>query len=190
MSFLDIFVLFVLVIIAFLYIKQQYGEVEYVKSNVDDRKYLVLKLQDKQDAADTLATLNKDMVFLIKHLKKKYPDMPQIKRLVDNYNENALSEGDVDTGYTSYTINKGKMILCIRQKDKTKTLIKDINLLRYVIIHEISHLATKSIGHTPQFWKNFKFILNEAVEIGVYKKTDYAKDPRPYCGIRVTSSII
>lgn len=190
MSFLDIFVLFVLIIIAFVYIKQQYGPVEYVKSNIDNKKYLVLKLSDKQDAADTLANLNKDMVTLIKHLKTKYPDMPQIQRLVENYNENALSEGDVDTGYTSYTINKGKMILCIRQKDKTKTLIKDMNLLRYVIIHEISHLATKSIGHTPQFWKNFKFIIKEAVDIGLYKKIDYAKEPRPYCGIRVTSSII
>lgn len=190
MSFLDFFVLFVLVIITVLYFKNLLSEVEYVESTVDGKKYLVLKLPDKQDAADTIANLVKDMKKLISHLKKAHPDEPSIKRLLRNFNENDISEGSPTSGYTSYTINKGKMILCIRQKDNKKTLIKDRNLLRYVVFHELAHIASKSIGHNEEFWKTFKFIMKEAVNAGLYNKVDYSSNPQPYCGIKVTSSVI
>lgn len=190
MSFLDFFVLFVLAVMIVLYFKNILSEVEYVESKVDGKKYLVLKLPDKEDAADTLAYLVKDMKKLISHLKKRHPDNASIKRLVNNFNEDDISEGSPTSGYTSYTINKGKMILCIRQKDKEKTLIKDRNLLRYVVFHELGHIASKSIGHNEEFWKTFKFILKEAVAAGLYDKIDYALNPQPYCGIKVTSSVI
>lgn len=190
MSFLDIFVIFVLIVIGVMYYRNHHSEVDYVLSKVDNRKYLVLRLPDKQDAADTLAKLVKDMQSLIKYLKQKYPEKKIVQRLVDNFNPDNISEGDVDTGYTSYTINKGKMVLCIRQKDGTKTLIKDMNLLRYVVIHELGHLASKSIGHTKEFWSTFKFILQEAVQMGLYTKVNYSNNPQPYCGITVSSSVI
>lgn len=191
MSFLDIFVLFVLLVIAFIYVRNQYGEVEYVTSKVDNHRYLVLKLPEKQEAADTLANLTKDMIKLIKHLKAKYPEDPRVIRLYDNFNPNNVSEGSPDSGYTSYTVNKGqKLVLCIRQKNKSKELIKDRNLLRYVLFHEAGHYASKGIGHNKEFWANFEFILKEAVEAGLYTVVDYAKNPQPYCGIKVTSSII
>lgn len=190
MSFLDFFVLFVLIVMVVLYFKNILGEVEYVESTVDGKRYLVLKLPDKQQAANTIAYLVKDMKKLISHLEKRYPDNPAIKRLAKNFNENDISEGSPTSGYTSYTINKGKMILCIRQKDKRKTLIKDRNLLRYVVFHELGHIASKSIGHNEEFWRTFKFILKEAVDIGLYEKVDYSSNPQPYCGIKVTSSVI
>lgn len=190
MSFLDFFVLFVLIVIIVLYFKNILSEVEYVESNVDGKKYLVLKLPDKQEAADSLANLVKDMKQLIAYLKKKHPNEPSVKRLVKNFNEDDISEGSPTSGYTSYTINKGKMILCIRQKNKQKTLIKDRNLLRYVVFHELGHIASKSIGHNEEFWKTFKFIIREAVDAGLYNKVDYSSNPQPYCGIKVTSSVI
>ncbi len=190
MSFLDFFVLFVLIVIAILYIKALLTEVEYVVSKVDGHKYLVLKLSDKQAAADTLATLTADMEQLIAYLKKKYPDKQFVKRLVKNFNPDEISEGSPTSGYTSYTINKGKMILCIRQKDNKKTLIKDRNLLRYVVYHELAHIAAKSVGHNDEFWKTFKFILAEAIEASLYQKVDYALNPQPYCGIKVSSSVV
>lgn len=191
MSFLDIFVVFVLLVIGFMYVKSQYGEVEYVTSTVDNERYLVLKLADKQDAADTLARLTKDMIKLIKYLKDKYPKDPRVRRLYRNFDPNHVSEGSPYSGYTSYTVNKGqKLVLCIRQKNKEQTLIKDMNLLRYVVFHEAGHYASKTVGHNKEFWANFEFILKEAVEAGLYTVIDYSKNPQPYCGIRVTSSII
>ena len=35
----------------------------------------------------------------------------------------------------------------------------------FVAIHEIAHIMTKSIGHKPEFWNNFKFLLENAKEI-------------------------
>jgi hypothetical protein len=124
-----------------MYLKKQFSEVEYVQSTVDNEKYLVLKLADKLEAANTLARLIRDMKKLIKYLKEKYPDNKSVQRLAQNFDAKEISEGSPTSGYTSYTINKGKMVLCIRQKDKGMTLIKDMNLLRYVTIHECSNLG-------------------------------------------------
>jgi len=191
MSFFDIFVILILLALALGYIKKNYGEVEYVESKIDNKKYLVLSLPDKQKAADTLALLNQDMLQLIDYLVKKHPDNSAVKRLKKNYDPNNVSEGSPYSGYTSYTVNKGqKLVLCIRQKNKSKKLITDRNLLRYVIFHEAGHYASKTVGHNKEFWKNFKFIIKEAVEAGLYTKVNYKESPQPYCGITVSSSII
>ena len=58
----------------------------------------------------------------------------------------------------------------------------------YVAIHEIAHIATKSVGHTDEFWKNFKFLLQEAKEIGIYEPEDYKKNPKNYCGMKITDN--
>lgn len=189
LSFLEWFVIIIIVVIILFYIKKHYGEVEYVKSTIDNKYYLVRKLDDKQEAADMLARINKDCIALIKHLLKTYPDNNDIKRLYDNYNPDSISEGSADSGYTSYSINKGeKIILCMRQKTDNKFV--DKNVIMYVTVHELAHLMTDEVGHTKKFWENFKFILSEANKIGLYNKVDYAKNPVKYCGIKITSSVI
>jgi hypothetical protein len=189
-TFLDFFIVFIVVIILFFYIKGYYAEVTYVKSSIDGRQYLVRKLPDRQKAADMLASINEDLHRLIKHLAAKFPEKQNIKRLFENYNPSNISEGSAQSGYTSYSVNKGeRIILCIRQKDAQDTFV-DKNVVMYVAIHEIAHLATESIGHDKAFWDNFRFILQEAVSIGVYKKIDFAHKPTAYCGIKITSSVI
>lgn len=190
LTFVDVFIIFIVVIILFIYIKSYYAEVQYVVSKIDQRKYLVRKLPDRQKAADILADINKDGLTLIKHLMAKYPDKPEIKRLFENYNPNNISEGSAQSGYTSYSVNKGeRIILCIRQKDNLDSFV-DKNIIMYVFLHEIAHLATESIGHEQPFWQNFKFIIQEAIDINLYTKVDFAKNPSPYCGIKITSSVI
>ena len=189
MDFLEYFVIIILVIVVIFYIKKYYGEVEYVKSTIDNRYYLVRKLSDKLRAANMLAEINKDCVTLIKHLLKTFPDNPDIQRLFKNYNPDSISEGSAESGYTSYSVNKGeKIILCLRQKEDNSFVAK--NVVLYVTVHELAHLMTNEIGHTKMFWDNFKFILQEAVAIGMYEKVNYNKSPAKYCGIKITSSII
>lgn len=189
MQFLEYFVIIIFVVIVFLYLKRYYGEIEYVKTGVDNKTYLVRKLKDKQKAADLLAAINKDCQALIAALQKKHPDNRDVKRLAANYNPENISEGSAESGYTSYSVNKGeKIILCLRQKDTNEFV--DKNVILYVTIHELAHLMTDEVGHTTKFWDNFKFILEEAVAAGIYKKVDYKKEPVKYCGIKITSSII
>lgn len=189
MQFTEFFIIFVLTIVLLMYVQNYYGEIDIVKSKIDDRKYVVQQFSDKTHAADLLATINQDILKLIQHMKAKYPDREDVKHLHENYNPNALSEGNVDSGYTSYSINKGeRVVLCIRQKDRS---FVQKNILMYVAIHELAHIMTHDeIGHTKKFWTNFKLLLEEAISMGLYTKQDFDKDPKEYCGIKITSSVI
>lgn len=188
MLFIELFVIFVMVVIIVMFIQRQRGEVEYFKSSVDERYYLVRKLPDMKDAADYLADINKKLVKLVRHMVAKYPDNDDVLQLYKNYKPDSISEGSADTGYTSYSINKGeKIILCIRQKDKT---FVDKNIVMYVAIHEIAHVMTKDVGHTKSFWSNFKFLLEEAININVYNRQDFNNIPQEYCGIEINNSVV
>jgi predicted metal-dependent hydrolase len=61
----------------------------------------------------------------------------------------------------------------------------DENTLMFVAIHELSHVATKSIGHKSEFWENFKFLLEKAKEAGIHNPVDYKKEPQEYCGMKI-----
>ena len=188
MSFTEYFVIFIMALILIMYIQNHYGEVEYIQSVVDKRHYLVRNLPDKQEAAEFLAYINKDLTRLVRHLYAKYPQNEDAKRLYSNFNPESVSEGSIESGYTSYSVNKGeKLILCIRQKDQS---FVEKNVIMYVAVHELGHIMTKDVGHTQMFWDNFKFLLKEAMEIGLYKKVNYNQSPQDYCGIKITNSVV
>jgi hypothetical protein len=66
----------------------------------------------------------------------------------------------------------------------------DENTVMFVILHEMAHLMTESIGHLPEFWSNFRRILGDAVRVGIYRPVNYAHTPMPYCGKMITDSPI
>ena len=191
LSFADVFVLFVMTVVILMYLYSNSSEVELVKSSVDGRTYLVRSLPNKRQAADILARLNEKLIRLVRHVMAKHGKTNQgIVRLYRNFDPNNVSEGGVEHGYTSFSVNKGeKIVMCVRQKDRENTFV-DENLLVYVAVHELAHLMTRDVGHSNSFWDNFKFLLKEAVSIGIYEKIDYARNPKDYCGIRISSSII
>ena len=65
---------------------------------------------------------------------------------------------------------------------------EDINMLMFVAIHELAHIATDEEGHTDAFWENMKFLLEEGINIGIYIQQDFTQNPEEYCGMMVTSS--
>ena len=120
-------------------------------------------------------------------MKKKLPNDPRIKRLNSNYVPDNICESIEHDKNTSYSVNKGeKVVFCIRSKEDNK--LEDLNTLMFVAIHEMGHLASGSIGHNDEFWANFKFLLEEAINIGLYQKVEYSKQPKDYCGIQITDS--
>ena len=121
-------------------------------------------------------------------MKQKYPDDESVKRMVERFNPDNITEAGKNNQYTSYSVNKGeKIVFCIRQKNETETLV-DENTMTFVSIHELGHIMTKSVGHTPEFWENFKRLLKIAIEEGLYTKEDYSRSPKEYCGIKVSDS--
>lgn len=164
------------------------GKLEMVKSTVDQHEYLVQSLPDKQEAADLLANIRKSLDTLTTHLSKMAPDDERTKRILENFRSDRISEGVENTKYTSYSVNKGeKIVFCLRARDASKKLM-DLNTMMFVALHEIGHVASTEIGHTQQFWDNFRWILEEAIQIGVYKEQDFKTKPVPYCGIMITDS--
>jgi len=160
----------------------------YVKSNIDNREYLVLNKDDKDIAANQLALLRKKLKQFVKDLKNKYPSDEKILRLNVRFRPDNFSEGSADGSYTSYSINKGeKIIFCIRQRNEKNDII-DINTITFVALHELSHVMTLSIGHEKEFWDNFRFLLKEAINMNIYKYQAFHLYPQKYCGITITNT--
>jgi hypothetical protein len=157
-----------------------------VKSKIDNEEYTVQIKEDAAEAADLIATIKGKLNTLMEHLEKTYGDKDErVIMLNQNYRPNRLSEGVDTPGYTSYSVNKGeKIVLCLRNKDK----LVDLNTMMFVVLHEFAHLATQSIGHTEEFWTNFKWILEESTNIGIYVKHDFKNNNVDYCGIKITST--
>ena len=186
--FIALFILIALLMLSYTNYEHLTNEVTYVTSNVDGNEYLVRNVQDKQEAADILARMRVKLEKLCSLMKKKYPKDESVIRMNEKFNPDNITESGKNNQYTSYSVNKGeKLVFCIRQKDEKETLV-DENTMTFVSIHELAHIMTKSVGHSPEFWTNFKILLNEAVENGLYQKEEYSKDPKEYCGIQVSDS--
>ena len=157
-------------------------------SDVDGKKYCVRERNKLELAADRLATINQKMNKLVNYCYEKYPTRENIKRLKAGYNPKKIMETLPTSEYTAYSQNKGEKLAFCLNKEKDGNNLIDPNTLMFVAIHELSHIATKSIGHKDEFWENFKFLLTESSKIGVYKQVDYKKNPQPYCGMSITDN--
>jgi len=166
-----------------------------VKSEIDGKSYLVQNSDDAQNAANMLSQIRLDLLRLKNHLIKKYPNDPRIIKLQERFDgedSNIIIENDLESKFTSYTQNKGeKIVFCLRTKDNKDNKVHSKNLLIFVAIHEMAHIITESIGHDdPQFWKNFEFLLREAMAINVWQYIDFRKKPQEYCGMKITNPVV
>ncbi len=186
-SFTSIFISIMLLSIIYIHFENKKTDVNYVVSKVDKRKYLVQNHPDKQQAADNLATIRKNLVMLVQELKKKNKNNVDVERMVNNFNPDNISESTKNNKYTSYSINKGEQIVfCLRSRDDTNKLV-ELNIMMFVALHELAHTMTKSIGHTTEFWNNFRILLRNARNLGIYQRVDYDKNPVDYCGTKITN---
>ena len=165
------------------------GDLEAVKSTIDGEIYMVRGLPDKQEASNLISQIRTNLLKLKTHLNKIALDDKRSNNINKNFNGNNFRESVEKSGSsTSYSINKGeKIILCLRSRDVEEKL-SDLNTIMFVALHEFAHIATTSIGHTPEFWENFKWILQEAINIGIYREVDYKSKPQDYCGMQITDS--
>jgi hypothetical protein len=161
-----------------------------VRSTVDGKEYRVRDLPDKQQAADLLAKLRLNLGTLMDSLTQTYPHKPQVQRLVQNFraDPDRFFESTPDAEHTSYSVNKGESVyFCLRQRDGTEKLV-DNNVMMFVALHEMAHMITKSVGHEPEFWNNFGWLLREAEQRNLYRPTDFKSHPVMYCGVQITDS--
>ena len=160
-----------------------------VKSSVDGQTYRVRDMPDKQAAADLMARVRLKMKKLKMHLEETFPDKPQVKQLARNFDAEAhrLGEATPKDEFTSFSVNKGQEVhFCLRQREGQDESLVDENIVTFVAIHEMGHIITKTVGHGPDFWNNFAWLLEQAERIGIYKKQDFSAHPVAYCGMKIT----
>jgi predicted metal-dependent hydrolase len=175
-------------LLGYTHIEHLTNEVTYVKSPTDGNEYLVRNMEDKEKAAELLSKVRSKLEQICQIMKQKFPDDESVKRMNERFQPENITEAGKNNQYTSYSVNKGeKLVFCIRQKDEKESLV-DENTITFVAIHELSHIMTKSVGHTEEFWSNFKKLLKIAVDNDLYRKENYTKNPKEYCGIKVTDS--
>ena len=113
-----------------------------------------------------------------------------VTRMLNNYNPDNILENDPLPGEdTSYVVNKGDEFgICLRNKSDDPGKIHDIDIIKFVVLHELTHLGNKSYGHEYDFWAFFKFVLVNAKEANLYNPVNYKFMPVNYCGLEITFS--
>lgn len=183
-------VLLTVVLALRMYSRSETANLKCIIATKDGQKYCVRNRDDLPGAANLLAEIKTKLQKLVDHLKSSFPHKQQAKRIVESFDSMRIVETLPTSEHTAYSENKGeKMALCLNKTDEDgDTRLIDPNTLTFVALHELSHVGTESEGHEPEFWNNFKFILQEAERIGIYQPVDYKQNPTSYCGDKLTDN--
>jgi len=184
-----ILIVFIIVVMLRIYWESDAFNLKCVVSDVDGNTYCVRERLKIKLVADLLAQTTVKLKKLVAYMGKTYPDRENVKRLVKKFNPKRVYETLPTSEYTAYSENKGeKLAFCVTKKKNDDENLIDPNTLIFVGIHELAHVTSKKIGHGNEFWKNFKFLLLNAKEIGIYEPQDYKKKNVVYCGMPITDN--
>ena len=184
-----IIILFIILVGLKIYYESDVFNLRCIVSNVDGRKYCVRERRNIQKASNLLASTTDKMSSLVEYMGNKYTDRENVNRLVENFNPSTIKETLPTSEYTAYSENKGeKLAFCLNKKKTDNDNLIDSNTLTFVAIHELSHIMSATVGHNDEFWNNFKFLLDNAVDMGIYTPIDYKKNPKNYCGMDITDN--
>ena len=184
-----IIMLFIFLIALKMYYESDEFNLRCIVSTIDGKKYCVRERNNIQNASNLLARTTEKLEYLVENVGQRYPDRENVQKLVKNFNPTTIKETLPTSEYTAYSENKGeKIAFCLNKKKTDNDNLIDSNTLMFVAIHEIAHIMTTSVGHTEEFWNNFKFLLENAVEIKIYTPIDYKKEPEGYCGMDITDN--
>ncbi len=194
-------IILVLIIIYFIYCVINNQE-QFINYNTGKKSYLVLeKRPDYENAASILNIIDTNILVLISHFNKKYSYIHKydnnpknqllfnIKNKLNNsYKSNSLKENfptKIGTD-VSFNVNKGENIsLCLRNYNEPHKF-HNINDISFVALHELAHSCNQSYGHDLSFWKIFRIILENAIEINIYENNNYKEGNVDYCSMNIT----
>ena len=196
-----IHIIAVLIVLTALFCYYRLYSTTYYISTVDGLKYQIISGFDgHEDAARLLSEINIFIISILRYLRNKYCNdatydptdvrTKVAKNILNRYNPDVLSENNPRSlKYTSYVLNKGDEIrFCLREKTSGQNRLHTLPLMKFVVLHEMSHMGDDGYGHTEGFWTIFKFLLQEANNAGLYTPINFANNPANYCGIDIQYS--
>lgn len=182
-------ILGLLAVCLYIYLEGDTMELKCVLSSVDGNKYCVRDRKEVKRAADLLAKITDKCKKLVDYMSEKHPEEETTKRLKSGFNPKKIMETLPTSEYTAYSENKGeKLAFCLNKKKTENDDLIGEHTLMFVALHELTHVATESVGHKSDFWQNFKFILQCAKDAGLHDPRDYKKKPETYCGQPIRDS--
>jgi len=186
-----IILIFISILIIFCFIN--YNNTIYSKSKFDEKLYKVQNIEKYDISAYNLSLLKQfsiDLFNLIDYndeiCKTLTKRIDRAKRIIPNI---PFSENTLDTDNTSYTINKGdEIVLCLRSKISKNH--HDVNIVKYILIHELAHIICPEIGHTELFYSINKYLLKLAIEKNIYNDVNFKINPVEYCGLNLNEQLL
>lgn len=194
MSIIAIIIILILIfVIAYFLKKKNRSDITPVVSTKDNSTYHVKTGSDQDKAVSMLEEVRRRINLLEAYLEQninKYPEYrPYIEQLLQRGRNIKLNENPPDGKLTSFTVNKGEeMSLCLRSKKDGQ--LHDINLVMYVVLHELAHVACPEEQHTKLFKKIFVFFLVIGTQIGIYRPIPFDTHPLEYCGMQISENLL
>ena len=171
----------IFIIIIIIIIIMYYFTLYKIVEHPDGECYKVINYRNYKEAANKLSDINKFIVDVLRNIKND----KHLLNILNNYKPDKLIETNPNNllNLTSYTYYNGNvMSICLRNY---KGEFIDDNLIKFVVLHEITHQAEDTPDHDHIYWKLFKKILICADGIHGFKNIDYGKYPEYYCNIHV-----
>ena len=126
----------IIIIITVVYAKLGFKSQHMSFYKLYGTKYLVRNLPDKQKAAELLHTVATNLEKIVNIAYKDCTiceEKVSLQRLKDHFNKESIVESspNLNSSFTSYTVNKGsRIVMCIRTKDK-KANLHDLNTIMF-----------------------------------------------------------
>lgn len=149
------------------------------------RKFNVIDMHDSKKADEILHELDEYAVRVIAELRSAYSDGLAgnyryfVYALINRYDGRKLAESAPTGVDTSYVTDKSRSLhMCLRDANYN---FHDMETLKYVLLHEMSHMGTIEVEHSLEFTNNFRWLLHFLADRGLYVPVDYARYPVFYC---------
>ncbi len=155
-----------------------------VKTRASNNKSYYTQKTKSKIAVEKLVKIDEFLLKLNKLLLEKYPNHILIQKKLKN--NMIIKELPEKSKHIAYTLNKNNLYICLRNKNGT--FETQFNRIYFVVMHELAHIITKSIGHTDEYWGNYRLILKTAIENDLYEYKNYYETPVEFCGKKITST--
>ena len=146
-----VLVIFIIFLCFKIYEESDYFNLKCVISKKDGHKYCVRNRENLESSANLLEVVTQKCQKMVDILHEKYPEQERVIRLKKGFNPQRINEILPNSQYTAYSENKGEKLAFCLTKQKDGSNLIDVNTLTFVALHEVSHIMTKSIGHTDEF---------------------------------------
>lgn len=155
-------------------VTQRYNGINYKVRKSDKNTQL--------NTAKKLEYFRNELQKVVDYCKKNnLPTKTDADRMYERFKSTRFNETPTKDSSAAYVVNKGQELrVCLQGEDDNNT--------KFVLLHELAHIMSKSYGHNEEFRNNMDFLVKLAAELGIYRPTDYSKEPINYCGTKITNT--